>query len=420
MVLPFRVNNYVVDHLIDWKKIPEDPIFQLSFPQEEMLSHNNFTKIYRLIRLGADQGTINQAVTEIHAELNPHPSGQVELNIPALDGKPLTGIQHKYRETVLFFPSQGQICHAYCTYCFRWAQFIGIDNFKFADKEGASLVRYLHKHPEVRDVIITGGDPMVMRTSLLRRYIEPLLKIDSLRSIRIGTKSVAWWPHRFVTDHDADEVLRLFEDVVRAKKHLALMAHYSHPHELSTPISIEAIRRIRSTGAAVRCQAPLVQHVNDDPKVWADMWQTQVDLGAIPYYMFVERDTGPKDYFEVPLYRAFQIFTEAYRQVSGIGRTVRGPVMSASPGKVWIQGITEINGKRVFVLNFLQGRNPEWSNRIFFAKFDPDATWFDDLRPAFEPEFFYEQEYEAMKPITQLPLWKKNGSRLAGRRKRAI
>ncbi|NIP15323.1 MAG: lysine 2,3-aminomutase, partial [Pseudomonadales bacterium] len=70
-------------------------------------------------------------------------------------------MQHKYRETVLFFPAAGQTCHAYCTYCFRWAQFVGIDELKFASRQADSLVAYLERHPEVTSVLITGGDPLV-------------------------------------------------------------------------------------------------------------------------------------------------------------------------------------------------------------------------------------------------------------------
>ena len=66
------------------------------------------------------------------------------------------------------------------------------------------------------------------------------------------------------------------------------------------------------------------------------MWREQSRLGIVPYYMFVERDTGPKRYFEVPLARTLDIFNTAYRQMSGIARTVRGPSMSALPGKVLI------------------------------------------------------------------------------------
>jgi KamA family protein len=393
-VLPFRVNNYVVEELIDWSNIPHDPMFQLTFPQPAMLSSEDFGRMYSLVSGKASEETIQAAAREVQHTMNPHPAGQMDLNVPELHGVPLPGMQHKYRETLLFFPAAGQTCHAYCTYCFRWAQFVGIEEFKFANREVESLVEYLGVHPEVISVLFTGGDPMVMKTSLLRRYIEPLLdpRLEHVSSIRIGTKAPAYWPHRFVTDPDADDALRLFERVANAGRHIAIMVHYSHPRELETPIAQEAIRRIQSAGATVRCQAPLIRHVNDAPDTWVELWTRQVRLGAVPYYMFIERDTGPRQYFEVPLARALDIFRQAYGRVSGLGRTVRGPSMSATPGKVLVVGTASVHGEEVFVLKFIQARDPAWVGKTFFAKFDTAATWLDDLTPALgEERFFFEE-----------------------------
>jgi L-lysine 2,3-aminomutase len=269
---------------------------------------------------------------------------------------------------------------------------------KFAAKEADRMVDYLKQHPEVNSVLFTGGDPMVMKTKVFRRYVEPLLEaeLDHIVSIRIGTKAMAYWPARFVTDDDADDLIRLFDEVHTAGRNLSVMSHYSHTAELDTPMSQAAIERVRSAGAVVRCQAPLIRHVNDDPEVWANMWKREVTLGAVPYYMFVERDTGPRRYFEVPLHRAFEIFTEAYQRVSGLERTVRGPSMSCTPGKVLVDGIAEVQGQKVFALKFIQGRNPEWANRVFFAKYDETARWLDDLKPAFCDRWWWQEELEEM------------------------
>jgi len=407
-VLPFRANEYVVEELIDWTNVPDDPMFQLTFPQEGMLAPPDLERMKALIRAGAPEKRIQQAARKIQYALNPHPAGQMELNVPRAHGSALRGIQHKYRETVLFFPSQGQTCHAYCTYCFRWAQFVGIDDLKFAAREAQSLAEYLREHPEVQSVLFTGGDPMIMKTSVLRKYIEPLLapELEHIVSIRIGTKATAYWPYRFLTDPDADDLLRLFGEVRRAGKHLALMSHYSHPRELDPPAAQAAVRRIVAAGAVVRCQAPLVRHVNDSSNVWADLWRAEVALGAIPYYMFVERDTGPKAYFEITLARALEIFTRAYRRVSGLARTVRGPSMSATPGKVLVDGVAEIGGRKVFVLKFLQARDPKWVNRPFFAEYDASATWLRDLRPAFgERSFFFSRSMDEIKRAQLQPAW---------------
>lgn len=398
-VLPFRVNRYVIEELIDWSNIPDDPIFQLTFPQREMLAPEDFEHIAALIDKSADTKQIHSVASEIRQQLNPHPAEQRKLNIPQFEEKQLEGIQHKYRETVLFFPSQGQTCHSYCTFCFRWAQFIGDTELRISANEAASLYRYLKQHLEVTDLLLTGGDPLVMKTRHLANYLEPLLapEFEHIQTVRIGTKSLSFWPHRFVLDSDADDLLRLLAKLAGSGKHVAIMAHYNHWREMETPIAREAIRRLRDTGVIIRSQSPLVAHINDNAATWARLWKTQVHLGIVPYYMFVERDTGARRYFAVPLAHAYEIYREAIQQVSGIARTARGPSMSASPGKVEIQGIAEIYGEKVFVLRFIQGRNPDWVQRPFFARYDEQATWLDELQPALDAQsFFFQAEYDAM------------------------
>ena len=137
------------------------------------------------------------------------------------------------------------------------------------------------------------------------------------------------------------------------------MGHYNHAVELRASVAQAAVKRIVGTGATLRMQGPLIRHINEDPKSWAELWTTGVRLGAIPYYMFVERDTGPSDYFALPLAKAHEIFQQAYSMVSGLSRTVRGPSMSAFPGKVVIDGVVTINGEKLFALQFLQARNPD-------------------------------------------------------------
>ena len=428
-VLPFRTNRYVMDELINWSNVPYDPIFQLVFPQREMLDDEDYAAVEHALRSG-DRAGLAAAVDRIREGLNPHPAGQLTHNVPLLDGRPLAGLQHKYRETLLFFPAPGQTCHAYCTYCFRWAQFVGLQDIKFQATETGDLLDYLRARPDITDVLFTGGDPMIMRTKMLRRYIEPLLapEFDHVQNIRIGTKAMAYWPQRFVSDADADDCLRLFDEIAAAGRHVAIMGHYSHPVELESDISREAVRRIRQTGAQIRMQAPLIKHVNDNPAAWSTLWRTGVRLGMVPYYMFVERDTGARNYFEVPLMRAYRIFKEAYASVSGLARSVRGPSMSAFPGKVRVLGMLRLRDmmdhqildlvresagfdllgdpeQPLLLCDFIQARDPSWVKKPFLAEFRDGAAWFDDLRPAFGRDRFYFEESDAeeqSRPLLEL------------------
>jgi KamA family protein len=401
-VLPFRTNDYVLESLIDWAAAPDDPIYRLVFPQSDMLSREDIGPIAQLLAREAPAGEVRAAAHAVRMRLNPHPAGQLALNIPAVNAEPVPGIQHKYPETVLIFPKQGQTCHAYCTYCFRWAQFVDEPDLKMATDDMVGVVDYLRAHPEVTSVLITGGDPMIMGSVVLRRYVEPLLNsgLDHLESIRIGTKSLAYWPQRFVTDPDADDTLRLFEEVAATGRNLAVMAHFSHPREMEPDLVGQAVSRIRSAGGVIRTQAPLIRTINDNPGTWSSMWRTQLRMGMVPYYMFVERDTGPQGYFAVPLARAAEIYRDAFSSVSGLCRTVRGPSMSATPGKVCVDGVAEIAGEKVFVLHMIQARDPSLVGRPFFARYDPRAVWLSDLEPAFASRF----PFEAM-PTEPPGLW---------------
>lgn len=404
-ILPFRSNSYIIDEAIRWDNVPNDPIFQLTFPQLGMLPQDVVDHVTSLIADKTPRGEIREYANSIRKKLNPHPAKQMELNVPmdtesdlmTNGARFIDGMQHKYRETVLFFPSESQYCHAFCTYCFRWAQFVGNEDLQFASNDAEKLVKYLHSQPDVTDLLLTGGDPMVLNSKQLGRYLDAAATVPHLNTIRIGSKSLSYWPYKYVTDDDADDMLRLLERTVNSGKHVSLMAHISHPQELENDVVREAIRRLRSTGIQIRTQAPLIKHVNDDAEVWASMWQEQVKLGLVPYYMFVERDTGPRDYFGVSLVRALDIYNKAIAATSGLARTARGPSMSATPGKVHIIGDAHIAGERVLVLKFLQGRNPDWVAKPFLAKYSETARWLDDLEPAFgEKGFFWEEELAAM------------------------
>lgn len=390
-VLPFKVSSYVSDELIDWNRAPEDPIYRLTFPHRDMLETEHFELVEEAVLAGDKEG-IRQAVAKVQYALNPHPSNQLSMNVPQDNDLDAWGLQHKYPETLLVFPRQGQTCHSYCGYCFRWAQFVDRPELKQAVPGPETMTSYLNGHPEITDVLLTGGDPLVMRTDLLASYLEPLLEPgrEHVETIRIGTKALSFWPYRLLAGSEADSLLRLLERLTAAGKHVAMMLHLSHAAELRTDAARAALSRLASTGAVLRAQAPVVRHVNDDAHIWAELWQTEVRNGVVPYYMFVERDTGARRYYGLPLARAVDIYRGALQRVSGIGRTARGPVMSATPGKVVIDGVVDLDSGPAFALRMLQARRPELVGRPFFAAYDPHAQWWDDLRPygTSDREFF--------------------------------
>lgn len=383
LVFPFKASPHFVDEMIDWKaeNIKEDPFYRLVFPTLDMLIPKHRDRLEKAHQEG-NPSKLTNVVREIRTELNPQPDGQITYNRPKEEE--LSGLQHKYHETVLVFPAAAQTCHAYCTYCFRWAQFIGVDELRFSQKEAQALFAYLAQHQEVSDILITGGDPMTMKTLALAQYLEPLTNPDFLphiKNVRIGTRALTYWPQRFTTDEDANALIDLLRRVrEHGGRHVAIMAHIGHPRELENAKFKEAVNRIQKESfATIRSQCPVMRGINDRAELLADKWRKEVQMGIVPYYMFVARDTGAQQFFDVPLAETQRIYSDAIRNCSGLIRTVRGPSMSCTPGKVEVTGIEEIFGQKVFVLRFLQCRDEAWIGRSFFAKYDPKAVWFDDL-----------------------------------------
>lgn len=395
LVFPVKLNTYVLENLVDWRSAPDDPMFRLVFPHPDMLDPEDRERLAALVAAQAPEDEIAAEVNRIRETMNPHSSDQ-RANVPLFGGEAVEGVQHKYAETVLFFPKQGQTCHSYCSFCFRWPQFVSTGMGKFEAEDAAGLQAYLRAHPEVSDLLVTGGDPMVMTARRLAAYLEPLLHPDfrHVRSIRIGSKALTYWPHRFLAEKDSADLLALVARLSEAGKHVAVMAHVNHWRELEPEPVQEAVAALRRAGATIRTQSPVLRHINDDARTWQRNWADQVSLGMVPYYMFVERDTGANAYFGVPLARVLSIYQQATGGLSGLGRTARGPVMSAGPGKVQVLGRILVRDREHFVLSFLQARRREWLHRPFLARYSPSAAWLTELEPPEgEGGFFFEESY---------------------------
>ncbi|RAP31635.1 lysine 2,3-aminomutase [Candidatus Marinamargulisbacteria bacterium SCGC AG-343-D04] len=397
-VFPFKINQHVVD-IIDWDHYHFDPLFQLTFPQPGMLEKDEISCISHLNDEGASRDQIAEAISKLRSKKNPAPANQ-SANRPTIfeddDSYECEGLQHKYKNTCLMFHKNAQTCHAYCTYCFRFNQFVGKD--RFLEDDSTRLHTYIKQHPEISDILVTGGDPGTMKADVFRSMLMPLTEPDfaHIKNIRVGTKALTYHPYRFLTEPDADDLLGCFKDVISKGKHISIMAHFSHFNEI-TPETLAAVKRLRQAGCNIRTQAPIMRYINDNPTTWAKMWEMQVQNGMIPYYMFIARDTGPQRYFEVPLAKALYIYQEARKKLSGLSHTARGPSMSSGPGKVCVMGKERIGNEEVFILKFLQARNNDWCDRVFFAKYDEKATWLDNLVPAFgDKEFFFEEEYKSI------------------------
>jgi L-lysine 2,3-aminomutase len=374
-VLGFRTTSYVTSELIDWSAAPDDPIYRMVFPDEEMLPGTEIARIADMLRRQVPAERIAAAARRARASL---PGDHA----PSCSQKILPGAYRTGRDTVLILPARRQPTRPYGISRFDGAPLSRRPGRVMTARGVQRLARCLISHPEVRSVQFAGDDLLTLAQQELRSYLEPLLHLDQLESIEIDTSALAYWPHRFLTDPDADDTLRLFSQVTASGKALALMARFCHPRQLEPRPAADAVRRIQGTGAVIRTQGPLIGTVNDTPSAWAAMWRTQVRMGMVPHVMVIEPAIGTKGKFTVPLARAQAIFAAAYANVTGLARTVRGPVMPAGPGTVCLAGIAGIGTQKVFVLHFTQASDPDLIGQPLFAAFDPQAACFTDLKPA--------------------------------------
>jgi KamA family protein len=398
-VFPFRANRYVLDELIDWTRVPDDPIFRQVFPSREMLAADDFEAIATALHNGLPTERLARRIRD---RSNPDCAAQ-SRDVPMFRGRPVGGLQHKYRESLLVFPSAAQTCHAHCTYCFRFPQFVETSARRMELQDPSLLGDYLDAHPEVTDVIFTGGDPFIAATPVLRRFVEPVLRAPAVRSVRFGTKSLAYWPQRVTEGTDGDALIRLLEELRASGRHVAVMFHSTHPRELQPTFAQAAIARLRAAGVQVRTQAPILRGINDTSAIWRELWREQVRLGCVPYYAFIPRDTGGHAAFDLPLAEALDIVRDAMRELPGIATTARGPVMSTALGKIWLVGEVTLGARRAFVLRVLRAADRRLEGETFLAAWDGKAASLSDLRPFEGDRFPFESPSRPAKQERRAP-----------------
>lgn len=277
--------------------------------------------------------------------------------------QPVKGLEHKYRNTALLLCND--VCAAYCRFCFRKRLFQD-DNDEVV-KDVSPGIEYIRNHPEINNVLLTGGDPMVMSTSNLKKIIDPLLEIEHVKNIRIGTKVPAFNPYRITEDASLHEAIRSVKE-----KKIYIMAHFNHSREL-TPIAIQALDMLRAAGAGIVNQTPIIAGVNDSAQVLAELFNKLSFIGIQTYYVFACRPTLGNKTYSVPLEKAIGIFNAAIAQNSGLAKTARF-VLSHKIGKIELLGVQ--NGFVLFKYHNVvdASRNGE----ILVAHSNKDAYWFDD------------------------------------------
>jgi len=324
----FRVNDYYLN-LIDWSD-PDDPIRKLVIP--------NTGELKEYGRWDASDEDTNYVVP---------------------------GCQHKYRTTALLIVSE--VCGAYCRYCFRKRLFR--NDVKEAVTDVSPGLDYIAAHPEINNVLLTGGDSLMLGTPRLAAIIERLRAIPHVKIIRLGSKLPVFNPMRIYEDPDLLELIRKHST---PEKRIYVMAHINHPREI-TPEAKRGFDALHQAGAIIVNQTPILRGINDDAGVLAELLDKLSWAGVTPYYFFVNRPVAGNHDFVLPLERVYRLVEEAKARTSGLGKRVRLS-MSHTSGKIEILAIE--NGKAY--LKYHQSRDGEYG-KFMVLDCPPDATWFDDL-----------------------------------------
>jgi len=324
----FRVNDYYLS-LIDWDD-PNDPIRHIVIPN---------------IRELEEWGRLD-------------PSDEKRITV-------MPGLEHKYHSVVLFLVTNQ--CEGICRYCFRKRIFIEPERESIQDWEAA--YRYVSEHPEVTNVLLTGGDPLTLPTSKLEEIMRRLREIDHVKIIRLGTRMTSYNPYRIIDDPALLEAIAKYST---DKKKIYVVTHFVHPREL-TEVAIESVNLLQKAGAKLANQTPLIRGLNDKPEVLAELLDKLSFIGAIPYYIFQCRPAVGNKAYTVPIEEGYEIVKQAKSQVSGLAKRARY-VMSHSSGKIEIVGKT----KGMVYFKYHRAFRDEDSGRFMAFKSNPKACWFDN------------------------------------------
>jgi lysine 2,3-aminomutase len=330
----FRTNEYYLS-LIDWKD-PDDPIRKVIIPDIEEVE---------------EWGSLDASDEKSYSVV--------------------PGLEHKYDSVALLLVND--VCGGYCRFCFRKRLFM--DENDEVRRDISEGLKYIRAHPEISEVLLTGGDPLVISTKNLENIIRQVAEVEHVSIIRIGTKIPAFNPYRIIND---PSLLEMIKKYTAPEKKIYFMVHFNHPREI-TDVAIRGIHLLSGAGAVIANQTPLIKGINDCPDVLAELFRKLCAIGVPPYYVFQCRPTLGNKPFAVPIEKGYEIFEKALSHCSGLGKRARF-VMSHKTGKIDIIGLTQ---DRIFFKYHRANRLID-SSRFMIYERNPEAYWLDDYTHCIE------------------------------------
>lgn len=229
---------------------------------------------------------------------------------------------------------------------------------------------YVRSHPEINNVLISGGDSFMNSTEIIEEYLRNFSDIPTLDFIRFGTRIPVVLPQRILQDTELIAVLKRYGQ----KKQLMVVTQFNHPREL-TQEAVSAVRLLHEAGCIIRNQTVLLKGVNDNPKIIAQLMNRLVACSILPYYIFQCRPVeGVKNQFQVPLLKGIEIVDEARRYMNGQSKSVRY-ALSHPTGKIEIIGKIKENQ---MIFKYHQAKYDKDQARIFVKELGEKECWLEE------------------------------------------
>ncbi|MBI1967781.1 MAG: KamA family radical SAM protein [Gemmatimonadetes bacterium] len=217
---------------------------------------------------------------------------------------PVPNITHRYPDRALFLVSP--VCAAYCRFCTRRRK-VG-DPEKIPMSQLESAFRYLEEHKEIRDVIMSGGDPLMLSDRRIDDILKRLRAIPHIEIIRIGSRVPCHLPERITPELCA---------ILRNYHPLFINTHFNHPDEL-TPAAVKALGMLADAGIPLGCQTVLLKGVNDDPEVMKLLMQRLLQARVRPYYIYMCDQVAGAEHFRTTVEKGLEIIKALRGWTSGL------------------------------------------------------------------------------------------------------
>ena len=257
---------------------------------------------------------------------------------------PVPNLVHKYPDRALFLVSSQ--CAMYCRFCTRKRK-VGTERMTVNDETIAAGLAYLKRTPAIHDVLLSGGDPLLLSDERLQWLLTALRKIPSIGIIRIGTRVPCTLPMRVTVRLAA--MLKKFHP-------LYINTHFNHPAEI-TPQAALAATRLANAGIPLGCQTVLLRGVNDNPDVMRELMQRLLQIRIKPYYIFQADMSRGTDHLRTPVDRGIEIMRALIGHTSGMATPTFAVDLPGGGGKVPLtpEYVQKMSGNRLDVVNY-QGR----------------------------------------------------------------